>query len=114
MLLRLTPIAALLLAALQQLAFAQYIPPNPGSCASGFTYSAGVCLPRVVAAMPTSPPILAVAVVASPIRPGCACPAVEATPMPTGRPIPAPAPVALSTPPKCACRAAEVFRGPCN
>ena len=46
MLLRLTPIAALLLAALQQLALAQYIPPNPGSCASGFTYSAGVCLPR--------------------------------------------------------------------
>ena len=27
-------------------AFAQYVPPSPGSCASGFTYSAGVCVPR--------------------------------------------------------------------
>jgi hypothetical protein len=25
---------------------AQYVPPNPGSCGSGFTYSAGVCVPR--------------------------------------------------------------------
>lgn len=25
---------------------AQYLPPNPGSCGSGFTYSAGVCVPR--------------------------------------------------------------------
>ena len=45
-LLRLTPIAALLMAALQQPAAAQYVPPNPGSCGSGFTYSAGVCVPR--------------------------------------------------------------------
>ena len=27
-------------------ASAQYLPPNPGSCGSGFTYSAGVCVPR--------------------------------------------------------------------
>ena len=27
-------------------AIAQYLPPNPGSCASGFTYCAGVCVPR--------------------------------------------------------------------
>ena len=45
-LLRLTPIAALLMAALQQPAAAQYVPPNPGSCGSGFTYSAGMCVPR--------------------------------------------------------------------
>jgi hypothetical protein len=45
-LLRLTPIAALLMAALQQPAAAQYVPPKPGSCGSGFTYSAGVCVPR--------------------------------------------------------------------
>lgn len=44
--LRLTPIAALLMAALQQPASAQYVPPNPGSCGSGFIYSAGVCVPR--------------------------------------------------------------------
>ncbi len=46
MLLRFTPIAALLVAALQQPASAQYVPPSPGSCGSGFTYSAGVCVPR--------------------------------------------------------------------
>jgi hypothetical protein len=27
-------------------AVAQYLPPNPGGCASSFTYSAGVCVPR--------------------------------------------------------------------
>lgn len=45
-LLRLTPIAALLAAALQQPAAAQYVSPNPGSCASGFTYSAQMCEPH--------------------------------------------------------------------
>ena len=25
---------------------AQYVPPHPGSCGSGFLYSAGVCVPR--------------------------------------------------------------------
>ena len=46
-LLRLAPLAAtLLLAALQQTASAQYRPQNPGLCANGYTFSAGMCMPR--------------------------------------------------------------------
>ena len=42
-----TALVGLLVASLLPLpAVAQYIPPNPGSCGSGFTYSAGVCVPR--------------------------------------------------------------------
>jgi len=44
MLLRLIPIAAVILAALP--AAAQYIPPKGSGCANGFNYSAGVCVPR--------------------------------------------------------------------
>jgi len=44
MLLRLIPIAAVILAALP--AAAQYKPQYPGQCANGFNYSAGVCVPR--------------------------------------------------------------------
>jgi hypothetical protein len=36
----------LLAAALPLPSSAQYQPPHPGSCGSGFTYSAGVCVPR--------------------------------------------------------------------
>lgn len=46
MLLRLTPIAMLLAATLQQAASAQYSPSTPGSCGRGFVYSAGMCVPR--------------------------------------------------------------------
>jgi hypothetical protein len=39
-------IVVLLTAALRVPALAQYIPPTTASCARGFTYSAGVCVPR--------------------------------------------------------------------
>lgn len=45
-LLRLAPIAALFAAALQQPVAAQYVPPSPGNCGSGYTYSAQMCVPR--------------------------------------------------------------------
>ena len=44
MLLRLIPIAAVILAALP--AAAQYQQPQGKSCANGFDYSAGMCVPR--------------------------------------------------------------------
>ena len=53
-------------------ASAQYVPPNPGSCVSDFTYSAGFCVPRGGGgAMPTNRPGPAPAQAVSPIRPGC-------------------------------------------
>jgi hypothetical protein len=43
---RWSAVAWLLVATLPLPVAAQYVPPHPGSCGSGFTYSAGVCVPR--------------------------------------------------------------------